>query len=415
MATFEFKLPDIGEGIVEGEIVKWLVQVGDALEEDQPMVEVMTDKATVTISSPRAGRVAVLHGKEGELARVHAPLVTLSVEEDAAPSNGEVRAGAGAPELVPPASPTREVAPLGSTSASKVLASPVTRRIAREHGVDLKAVQGTGPSGRVLKTDVLRLVAQEPLAAPASALPVARAIAPLEGDERIPLKGLRRAIARHMVQSKLTAPHYTFVEELDATELKALRARLNERLRAAEETLQLSFLPFIAKALAASLRAHPRVNANFDEATQELVVRRPVNLGVAVATDEGLIVPVVRDVQHKGLRALAEEIGALAAAARERRVRPEDLSGGTFTVTSLGEAGGLFATPIINHPEVAILGVHRIRPRPVVREGQIVAREMTYLSLSLDHRVIDGAIGAAFLYEVIRYLEAPELLMLEMG
>jgi pyruvate dehydrogenase E2 component (dihydrolipoamide acetyltransferase) len=415
MATFEFKLPDIGEGIVEGEIVKWLVQVGDALEEDQPMVEVMTDKATVTISSPRAGRVAVLHGKEGELARVHAPLVTLSVEEDAAPSNGEVRAGAGAPELVPPASLAREVAPLWSTSASKVLASPVTRRIAREHGVDLKAVQGTGPSGRVLKTDVLRLVAQEPLAAPASALPVARAIAPLEGDERIPLKGLRRAIARHMVQSKLTAPHYTFVEELDATELKALRARLNERLRAAEETLQLSFLPFIAKALAASLRAHPRVNANFDEVTQELVVRRPVNLGVAVATDEGLIVPVVRDVQHKGLRALAEEIGALAAAARERRVRPEDLSGGTFTVTSLGEAGGLFATPIINHPEVAILGVHRIRPRPVVREGQIVAREMTYLSLSLDHRVIDGAIGAAFLYEVIRYLEAPELLMLETG
>jgi pyruvate dehydrogenase E2 component (dihydrolipoamide acetyltransferase) len=409
MATFEFKLPDIGEGIVEGEIVHWLVQVGDAVKEDQALVEVMTDKATVTISSPRAGRVVALHGKEGEVAKVQATLVTLSVEEEAgAPAplagNGQIRAGG--PELLPAAAARAPA----ERPALRVLASPVTRRIAREHGVDLGAIHGSGPGGRVLKDDVMRLVAGGAAQEPPKGQPL---LPPREGDERIPLKGVRRAIARHMVASKFTAPHYTFVEEVDATELKALRARLNERLKESGDPLRLSYLPFIAKALVAAFAKHPRLNANFDEAAQELVVRRAVNLGVAVATDEGLIVPVIRGAQQKSLRALAQEIGALAAAARERRVRPEELGGGTFTVTSLGAAGGLFATPIINHPEVAILGVHRIRPQPVVRQGQIAVREMMYLSLSLDHRVIDGAMGAAFLYDVIRILEAPELLMLD--
>lgn len=414
MATFEFKLPDIGEGIVEGEIVQWLVRVGDEVKEDQALVEVMTDKATVTISSPRAGRVVALHGKEGELAKVKAPLVTLSVEEVAAAAapasprarNGEIRGAGQAPE-------PRAAAPapvLAPAKLPRVLASPVTRRVAREHGVDLASVQGSGPSGRVLKDDVLRLIS-----GPAPALAGGQPPRGLEGDERIPLRGLRRAIAKHMVASKFTAPHYTFVEEVDATELKALRARLNQSLRESDDPLQLSYLPFIAKALAAAFAKHPRLNANFDEGAQELIVRRAVNLGVAVATDEGLIVPVVKGAQEKSLRALAREIAELAAAARERRVRPEDLSGGTFTVTSLGEAGGLFATPIINHPEVAILGVHRIRPRPVVWRGQIAIRDMMYLSLSLDHRVVDGALGAAFLYDVIRTLEAPELLMLDLA
>jgi pyruvate dehydrogenase E2 component (dihydrolipoamide acetyltransferase) len=412
MATFEFKLPDIGEGIVEGEIVHWLVQVGDAVEEDQALVEVMTDKATVTISSPRAGRVVALHGKEGEVAKVQATLVTLSVEDEAAgapaPSagNGEIRVGT--PDLLPAAA-ARVPA---ERPALRVLASPVTRRIAREHGVDLGVIHGSGPGGRVLKDDVMRLVAGGAAQEPTKGQPP---LPQREGDERIPLKGVRRAIARHMVASKFTAPHYTFVEEVDATELKALRARLNDRLKESGDPLRLSYLPFIAKALVAAFAKHPRLNANFDEGAQELVVRRAVNLGIAVATDEGLIVPVIRGAQRKSLRALAQEINALAAAARERRVRPEDLGGGTFTVTSLGAAGGLFATPIINHPEVAILGVHRIRPRPVVHQGQIAVREMMYLSLSLDHRVIDGAMGAAFLYDVIRVLEAPELLMLDLA
>ena len=400
MASYEFKLPDIGEGIVEGEIVKWLVREGDEVAEDQAMVEVMTDKATVVIPSPRRGRVAKLHGREGEIAKVHAPLVTLEIDAASASASPAPAKIAEEVKAAPAVAAT-------DAQVGKVLATPVTRRIAREHGIDLAAVEGTGPGGRVLKSDVLRKV--EGKAASPSA-PVVAA----EGDQRIPLRGLRRAIAKKMVESKFTAPHYTFVEEMDATELKAVRARLNERL-AKEGAAKLSYLPFIAKAIVSGFRKHPQLNATFDEAAQELVVRAQVNLGIAVATEEGLVVPVVHDVRAKTVRQLSAEIDSLARAAREKRLRREDLSGGTFTVTSLGEQGGLFATPIINHPEVAILGVHRMRPRPVVREGRIEVRDMMYLSLSFDHRVIDGAIGASFTYEIIRCLEAPELLMLELS
>jgi pyruvate dehydrogenase E2 component (dihydrolipoamide acetyltransferase) len=378
------------------------------------MVEVMTDKATVVIPSPRKGRVLKLHGKEGESAKVHHPLVTLDLE-GAAPADQSEKAPAAAKAAAPAGNGH------GTSNGSKVLATPVTRRIAREHGVNLSDVQGSGPGGRVLKTDVMRLVEQPTAGAVAigTAVPLREApkapLKPQAGDQRIPLKGLRRAIAKKMVESKFTAPHYTFVEEVDFTELKALRRRLNDKLKEAEDTLQISFLPFIAKALTAAFRKFPQLNANFDEAAQELVVRSSINLGIAVATEDGLVVPVVKGVEAKSLRTLAEEIVALAGAAREKRARPEDLSGGTFTITSLGEQGGLFATPIINHPEVAILGVHKMRPRPVVKDGQIVVRDMGYLSLSFDHRVIDGAVGAAFTYEVIRTLESPELLLLDLS
>ncbi len=413
MATFDFKLPDIGEGIVEGEIVKWLVEVGQRVDEDQPMVEVMTDKATVVIPSPRKGKVLQLHGKEGETARVHHSLVTLDLEGEA--TAAEKPAPAPAAAAVGAARPNA-VAAANGHNGTKVLATPVTRRIAREHGVDLSSVQGTGPSGRVLKSDVLRSVGQAPVAeVPARREPLKSPAPAQEGDRRLPLKGLRKAIAKKMVESKFTAPHYTFVEEVDVTELKALRRRLNQRLADAEDTLQLSYLPFVAKALTSAFRAFPQLNANFDEASQELVVRSAVNLGIAVATEDGLMVPVVKDVAHKSLRTLAEEVAALAGAAREKRCRQDELTGGTFTITSLGEQGGLFATPIINHPEVAILGLHKMRQRPVVKDGQIVVRDMMYLSLSFDHRVIDGAVGAQFAYEVIRYLESPELLLLELA
>jgi pyruvate dehydrogenase E2 component (dihydrolipoamide acetyltransferase) len=412
VATFEFKLPDIGEGVVEGEIVKWLVKEGEEIGEDQPMVEVMTDKATVTIPSPRRGRVAKLHGKEGETARVHQNLVTLAVD-------GPPPAAAGPKkDPLPAANGAGAVAATTRAQAARVLATPVTRRIAREHGVDLSSLAGTGPGGRILKTDVMATLRAE--ADQAAASPGGRAfsyspVQPAEGDERVALKGLRKVIARKMVQSKFTAPHYTFVEEMDATELKAVRARLNQKLEEAHDPLRLSYLPFVCKALVPALGKHPTVNANFDEAAQELVVRRSLNLGIAVATDEGLVVPVVKDVERKSLRDLGEEIRALASAARERRLRPEDLSGGSFTITSLGEAGGLFATPIINHPEVAILGVHRMRPRPVVKDERITIRDMMYLSFSFDHRVIDGAEGAGFAYDLIRFLENPELLLLELA
>ncbi len=427
MATYEFKLPDIGEGVVEGEIVKWLVKEGETIAEDQPLVEVMTDKATVTIPSPKPGRVVQTHGKEGEIARVHQTLVTLEVDA-AGSSRRPVSSSAGAG---PSESPGRSPAPPragrsdNGNQAAKVLATPVTRRMAREHGLQIEQIAGTGPQGRVTKADVMAamgggagaLATGQATAAPAIALRRAplSAVAPARGDERIPLRGLRKRIAEKMVRSKFTAPHYTFVEEMDATHLVRVRKRLNETLAESGTELHLSFLPFICKALVVAFRKFPTLNANFDEVTQELIVRRSYNFGIAVATDEGLTVPVVKDVDQLSLQQLGAEINRLGQAARERKLKLDELSGSTFTITSLGPKSGLLATPIINHPEVAILGVHRIRKRPVVVDDQIAIREMMYLSLSFDHRVIDGAVGADFTYALIGALENPELLFLEMG
>jgi pyruvate dehydrogenase E2 component (dihydrolipoamide acetyltransferase) len=432
MATFEFKLPDIGEGIVEGEIVKWLVKEGDAVAEDQPLVEVMTDKATVTIPSPKRGKVLKCHGNEGQMAKVHHALVTLELEGGAsANANASSGASSHAPAHSEPKGAPAMAAASPSASApsqsegERVLATPVTRRMAREHGLNLASISGSGPQGRVTKSDVLRalsgngatakgpqLSAQHP---PTPQIAKSAPLAPVAGDERVPLKGLRKRIAEKMVKSKTLMPHFTFVEEVDCGALIELRSRINAQLKATGDKNKLSFLPFICKALIAALRKYPTLNANFDEATQELVVKHTYNLGVAVATDDGLIVPVVKAVEQKSLRALSVEVEELAAAARNRRSKPEDLSGGTFTITSLGQTGGLFATPIINHPEVAILGVHKMRERPVVKNGQIVVATQMYVSLSFDHRVIDGAVGAAFTYELIRYLEHPELFFLELA
>jgi pyruvate dehydrogenase E2 component (dihydrolipoamide acetyltransferase) len=284
--------------------------------------------------------------------------------------------------------------------------------MAREHGIDLAAISGSGAQGRVTKADVMAAL-QTPSRGGAALAAVPRAIA--STDERIALRGLRRKIAAKMVKSKFTAPHFTFVEEMDATELVALRRRMNDGLLAAGDETKISFLPFICKATVAALREFPHLNANMDEERQELVVRSQFNLGIAVATDEGLTVPVVKSVDKLSLRALANEVARLGTAARDRKLTMDDLSGGTFTITSLGQTGGLFATPIINHPEVAILGVHRLRKRPVVVNDQVVIREMMHLSLSFDHRVIDGSVGADFTYALIRHLERPELLFLELA
>ena len=421
MPTYVFKLPDIGEGIVEGEIVKWLVKPGEDVAEDQPLVEVMTDKATVTIPSPKKGRILKTHGQEGGTVKVHDALVTLEVDGgvQAAPQ-AQVQAAAPMPEGREAAAARTGGQTNGSAQSAKVLATPVTRRMAREHGLQIDRIQGSGPQGRVTKADVEAAIGKgagavatetpwtPPLRPPASApLTVSRA------DERIPLKGLRRRVAEKMVRSKFTAPHYTFVEEMDASALVAVRRRLNEAA-AASGTERISYLPFICKALVSALKRFPTLNANFDEASQELIVRGTYNFGIAAATDEGLTVPVIKDVDRLSLRELASEIARLGTAAREKRLKLEELSGGTFTITSLGEKSGLFATPIINHPEVAILGVHRIRKRPVVVDDQVAVREMMHLSLSFDHRVIDGAVGAEFTYALIALLERPELLFLEL-
>ncbi len=411
MATYDFKLPDIGEGVVEGEIVKWLVKAGDEIKEDQPMVEVMTDKATVVIPSPKRGRVTKTWGKEGEIAKVHHPLVTLELE-------GGAPTPVAAPIAAPPKSNGHAAAvPAVRTEANdKVLATPVTRRMAREHGIDLATVSGSGPQGRVTKVDVEALIGAGgtmngtgPAAAKAPSAPLQVA----KGDTRVPIRGLRKKIAEKMVKSKFTAPHYTFVEEIDATALVGVRERINASLK---DGTKISFLPFFCKALVGAFRQFPEVNANMEEATQELIVRGEVNIGIAAATPNGLTVPVVKGVDRLSMKALAGEITRLGNAARDGKLKMDELTGGGFTITSLGQTGGLFATPIINHPEVAIMGVHKMRKRPVVVEDdQIEVRQMMYLSFSFDHRVIDGAVGADFAYAVIKYLVNPELLFLEMA
>jgi pyruvate dehydrogenase E2 component (dihydrolipoamide acetyltransferase) len=426
MATFEFKLPDLGEGVMEGELVKWHVKEGDAVKEDQVLAEVMTDKATVTVPSPKAGRVLKVHGKEGDMAKVHQLLVTLEIE-GAAPvqAGGHGAHGAAAAPAPMAAAPAASNGAAAPASATKVLATPVTRRMAREHGLDLAAIAGTGPQGRVTKADVVaalegggaqkNVVAAPAAAQPQQARPAAPPVASGRADERVPLRGLRKKIAEKMVRSKFTMPHFAFVEEVDATELVALRARLNKQLAAAGDSTKLNYLPFIIKATIAALKKFPHLNANFDESTQELVVRGEYNIGMAVATPDGLTVAVVKDADRMTLAELAQETARLGAAARERKLKMEELTGGTFTITSLGQSGGLFATPIINHPEVGIMGVHKLKQRPAVKDGQVVVRDMMNLSLSCDHRVIDGSVAADFVYEVIKYLEKPDLLFLAMA
>ncbi|PZR17265.1 MAG: 2-oxo acid dehydrogenase subunit E2 [Archangium gephyra] len=413
MALFEFKLPDLGEGVVEGEIVKWHVKPGDVVKEDDVFVEVMTDKATVTVPSPVAGKIVKTYGNEGDIAKVHHRLVDLEISgaaPAAAPSHGAPAAEAARPA----AAAEKKTAPEAN---QKVLATPVTRRMASEHGLDLSTIAGSGPQGRVLKTDVEAVLAGGSQPAAASSAPAQKfTFAPVPvnaSDERIPLKGLRKRIAEKMVKSKFTAPHYAFVEEVDASALVAMRDRLNSTL--AKDNVKLSFLPFFVKAVIRAFQKFPQVNANMDETKQELVVRGERNIGIAAMTEQGLTVPVVRNADRHSIRSLGLEIGRLGAAARDQKLKMEELSGGTFTITSLGQTGGLFATPIINHPEVAIMGIHRMRKRPVVDENdQIVIKPIMLFSFCFDHRVIDGATGAEFAYEVIKYVEQPDLLLVDM-
>lgn len=464
MAELEFKLPDIGEGVTEGEIVTWLVRPGDVVAEDQPMVEVMTDKATVTIAAPKAGRVRELRAAAGELVQVHSVLVVFDLDGDAggeppifAEASGERAAAtsearAEARDEGPAASAVGDIRDdlpgirLASMSApppvaadvasayfnAKPLATPATRKLARDLDVDLRKVSPSGPSGRVTKDDVRRATSYPPPPAtpsppparsasetPAPAIPRA-AIPPARGagatdafEQRTPLKGVRKRIFENMARSKRTAAHFTFVEECDATALKALRERLKPA--AAEHQVKLSFLPFIVKAVVAALRKHPTLNTTFDEATQEIVVHKRYDIGIAASTDAGLMVPVVKGADRLSILELAREIQRLADDAKSGRVKLEDLQGGTFTITSLGQQGGLFATPIVNLPEVAILGVHQIKEKPVVRGGQITIGQVMLLSLSFDHRIIDGHVGAAFAYEVIGYLENPDRLFLDLA
>jgi pyruvate dehydrogenase E2 component (dihydrolipoamide acetyltransferase) len=442
MARWEFKLPDIGEGVTEGEIVSWLVKPGDDVKEDQPMVEVMTDKATVTITSPRAGRVLETRGAVGSIVPVHQVLVVYELDGGGAVAsaphagNGNGHAHANGTKNEPAATavgdikenlpgmggaPPRPVAASGGGLQSyyneKPLATPATRKLARDMNVDLRSVPPSGPQGRVTKTDV-ESFAKGPKPAASAHTAVAQQhhdpvkIAPGSREERVPFAGVRRRIATKMAQSVHTAAHFTFVEECDVTRLKDIRARLKPSAEA--QGVKLTFLPFIVKAVVAALKKHAILNSALDETTNELVYRKYYNIGIAASTDAGLIVPVVKDADKKSLLEVARDIERLATDAKHGKSKVEDLQGSTFTITSLGAEGGLFATPIINFPEVAILGVHRMKERPVVKDGQIVIGNVMLLSLSFDHRIVDGHVGAAFAYEIIHYLEDPDRLFLEL-
>jgi pyruvate dehydrogenase E2 component (dihydrolipoamide acetyltransferase) len=465
MARWEFKLPDIGEGVTEGEVVSWLVKPGDVVTEDQPMVEIMTDKATVTIAAPRAGTIVEARGKIGEIVLVHAVLVVFELAAGtgpavahAAPPNGNGAHGTnggnrGVKDDGPAATAVGDIrehlpgmggrpslerssggAHAGGVESAyfneKPLATPATRKMARDLGVDLKLVPPTGPQGRVTKDDVQSYTPHAlpsagdggaPPAASRAATPTLSAREPVRItppsathaalEERVPFAGMRRKIATKMQTSTQTAAHFTFVEECDVGRLQELRARLKPL--AEKHGVKLTFLPFIVKAVVAALRKHPILNSALDESKNELVYRKYINLGIATSTDAGLMVPVVKDADRRSLLDIAREIDRLGTEARAGKSNIADLSGSTFTITSLGAQGGLFATPIINFPEVGILGVHQIKRKPVVKDGQIAIGDVMLLSLSFDHRIVDGHVGAAFAYDIIGYLEDPDSLMLE--
>jgi 2-oxoisovalerate dehydrogenase E2 component (dihydrolipoyl transacylase) len=397
MGHYLFKLPDVGEGITEAEIVAWHVQPGDVIAEDQALVDVMTDKATVEITSPVAGRVVSLDGVAGEPAAVGAVIAVLEVE---GASEGKVATGPAA-EAAGSSSPAPAPAPKKAAPARRPQAAPAVRRRAAELGVQLESIAATGEGGRVTHRDLdAHLMGRtgRPAAAPAS-----------DDVQEVKVAGLRRRIAENVAEAKRRIPHFSYVEEIDVTELEALRARLN----ADAEASRLTPLPFFARALVRAVADFPQMNAIYDD--EAGVVRRhaAVHLGVAIQTKAGLMAPVVRHAEALDVWALAREIARLAQAARARKAKREELSGSTITLTSLGGLGGVATTPVINRPEVAIVGPNRILARPVVVEGRIEVRQVMNLSSSFDHRVIDGYEAAAFVQRIKALLEAPALLFIE--
>jgi pyruvate dehydrogenase E2 component (dihydrolipoamide acetyltransferase) len=432
--VFEFRLPDLGEGIHEGEIIKWHVQVGDLVQADDPLVDVETDKAAVTIPSPVGGKVVRLGGNVGDTVTVGEVIAAI---DDAATEAREAP-GAAAPEP-----PVAEAVP-GRPADRPVPAAPATRRLARELGVELKSVRPTGPGGRVTPEDVRRFAEgkQAPVIPPKPARPapppgppggerteieagarLAAAIpyldlAPLPDFarwgpvDRQPLRSIRRKVAYKMVTSKILVPHVAHMDEADVTLLEEFRQRENERRRE-QPGPHLTLLAFVIKAVTAGLRATPAFNASLDPFKDEVVYKRYYNIGIAVDTGKGLVVPVIRDTDRQSIVAISGAVENLAQRARDGTIEVSELQGGTFTITNVGPIGGTALIPAVNYPEVAILGMGRVQEKPLVREGQIVIRKVLPLTLSFDHRVADGADAARFVTEMVRELSDPNLLLLE--
>jgi len=417
MGNFVFKLPDIGEGVVEGEVVQWHVSVGDSVSEDDPIVDVMTDKATVTIPSPKSGVVDSLSGGVGDMIAVGTTLLEISTGEEVSAREEEVEDVDDEPsDTTPapspaPAPPPKAQSPSPKTpskpSTGRVLASPAVRKRARENDVDLSTVRGSGPAGRVRHADLDAFIAAG--GAISGAPPMAYSV---KRTEVTPVKvvGLRRKISEQMSLSKSRIPHFSYFEEVDITELEALRQVLNSTKDEAQP--KLTYLPFIMLALAKIMPEHPECNAHFDDEGGVVNRQGAVNLGIATQTERGLYVPVVKHVEAMDIWHAASEMQRVSGSARDGSASLDELTGSTFTITSLGREGGLGATPIINHPEVSILGVHKAREMPVVRAGEIVVRRILNLSSAFDHRVVDGADGASLVQHLKRMLENPALIFM---
>ncbi|KRU16868.1 MULTISPECIES: dihydrolipoamide acetyltransferase family protein [Bacillus] len=444
--AFEFKLPDIGEGIHEGEIVKWFVKPNDEINEDDVLAEVQNDKAVVEIPSPVKGKVLELKVEEGTVATVGQTIITFdapgyenlqfkgSEEEGEAKTEAQVQGTAEAgnePEKKEVAQ--EEAAATGAGAQEqvdadpnkRVIAMPSVRKYAREKGIEIYKVAGSGKNGRVLKEDIDSFVnggsaAQEaaPQAAESAkeeAAPKAAAAAPvLEGEfpeTREKMSGIRKAIAKAMVNSKHTAPHVTLMDEVDVTNLVAHRKQFKQV--AADQGIKLTYLPYVVKALTSALKKYPVLNTSIDDKTDEVVQKHYYNIGIAADTEKGLLVPVVKNADRKAIFEVSNEINELATKARDGKLAPAEMKGASCTITNIGSAGGQWFTPVINHPEVAILGIGRIAEKAVVRDGEIVAAPVLALSLSFDHRMIDGATAQNALNHIKRLLNDPQLILME--
>ncbi|MFD1735645.1 dihydrolipoamide acetyltransferase family protein [Bacillus salitolerans] len=431
--SFQFKLPDIGEGIHEGEIVKWFVKPGDEINEDDVLAEIQNDKAVVEIPSPVKGKVIELKVNEGEIATVGQTIVTFDApgyenlkfkgdDHDESPKDEEKAAPVVKEAAVPSAEATQEV-----DRSRRVIAMPSVRKFAREKGVDIREVSGTGKNGRVLKEDIeaflsggTKTTAPAVVKEQASTQQEAgeeKAIAPTpipEGDfpeTREKMSGMRKAIAKAMVNSKHTAPHVTLMDEVDVTELVAHRKKFKQH--AADQGVKLTYLPYVVKALTSALKKYPVLNTSLDDQTEEIIQKHYYNIGIAADTEKGLLVPVVKHADRKSIYDISNEINDLASKARDGKLSGNEMKGASCTITNIGSAGGQWFTPVINHPEVAILGIGRIAEKPVVRNGEIVVAPVLALSLSFDHRMIDGATAQNALNHIKRLLNDPQLILME--
>ncbi|HEY3423073.1 MAG TPA: dihydrolipoamide acetyltransferase family protein [Methanocellaceae archaeon] len=401
--TFEFKLPDLGEGITSGEIKRWAVKKGERVEEDQPIAEIETDKAVVELPSPVTGTLEELRFPEGTKVNV-GDVVAVIKEEGGTPEQKPVQEKATEkvmearnPEASPPPAAEKKI---------PALATPATRMLAKQANVDINAIKGTGPGGRITDEDVKKAAGQ-PAAKPEAAQKPEAAPKPGGTEERIPIRGIRRAISEHMMQSLANTAPVTLMDDADMSKLIELRKSINDRLAGISKA---SLLAFMVKAVVASLRTHPMLNVSIDESKNEIIKKRYYHIGIAVDTDNGLIVPVVKDADKKSIIELSKEINDLAEIAREGKLNLDQMKGGTFTIANVGSIGGLFSTPIMNYPELAVLEMQQMRDMPRAVNGQVVVRKVMNLSLTIDHRVIDGAEGQRFMNDLKKYLEEPDLL-----